>query len=187
MSALHWLLQKSDRVVGVIHLDHNTPYGSKACEFVQDVVSDSGLPLHLRKLTRTPELGHSPENWWREQRYRFFKEVSAINDNIPIILAHNLDDCLEEYVMCTMVRGYPSTIPYQHPPCIRPFRLWSKSDIYNYAALNEIKFLEDPSNQDPKYKRNLIRHQIIPPLLKLNPGVYQIVKRLILKEEGIKW
>jgi tRNA(Ile)-lysidine synthase len=41
--------------------------------------------------------------------------------------------------------------------------------IKNYAKKHNIQFREDSSNQEVKYKRNFIRHQIIPELKKLNP------------------
>lgn len=184
MVALHWLDKVPGRVAGVVHLNHNTGlFADRAESKVRGTVADLGIPFRGRKLHRGVEEGHSPENWWREQRYRWFKEVSAAQGNLPVVLAHHLDDCLEEYVLCTMVRGYQGTIPYRHGPCIRPFRLWKKKDILAYAQRERVDFLEDPTNKDTRFKRNLVRHRLTPELLELNPGLHKIVERLIWAQD----
>ncbi len=54
-----------------------------------------------------------------------------------------MDDSLEEYIMCTMVRGFSGTIPYAHGNfCIRPFRLWKRRDIEIYAQSGFVDFSE---------------------------------------------
>lgn len=184
MGALHWLSQKPGRVQGVVHVNHGTPHGEKAWDFVRDFAIDQGLRLFVRHLVRDPEPGRSLEDWWREQRYRFFQEVSAVEDNLPIIVAHHMDDCLEEYILCTMVRGYQGTIPYRHGPCIRPFRLWKKSDIRSYAERNNVPFVEDPSNSDVRHKRNFVRELLADRLKILNPGIYNIVEEAVTKQDA---
>ncbi len=185
MVALHWLSQVKERVQGVVHMNHNTGiFAEHAQVLVEEISSQMGLPCHIRKLDRTPEEGHSPENWWREQRYRWFSEISATNENLPIVVAHNMDDCLEEYIMCTMVRGFQGTIPYAHGDCVRPFRLWKRRDIHDYAIKEGILWTEDPANRDThKYKRAYIRHVMVPWTLELNPGIYKIVERVVREQD----
>lgn len=185
VSALHWLNRKSDRVEGVIHVNHNTgAFAESAQKTVEHLCEKLRLPLHLRKLDRRPEEGHSPENWWREQRYRFFKEVSAVNGNLSVVVAHNMDDCLEEYLMCTLVRGFVGTIPYAHGPCIRPFRLWKRESIESFARKENLCWNEDPSNlYTHKYKRAYIRYKMSPLAKELNPGIYNLVERAISDQD----
>lgn len=181
VTALHWLNRIEGRVQGVVHMNHNTgDYADSAEQTVRHLADKLSIPIFVRRLERSPEEGHSPENWWREQRYRWFTEVSAVEGNLPIVVAHNMDDCLEEYVMCTMVRGFSGTIPYAHGPCIRPFRLWKRVEIENFAIANKITWNEDPTNKDIyRFKRAFIRHELVPKVKELNPGVYKIVERMI--------
>lgn len=185
MSALHWLNQVPGRVQGVVHVHHNTGYfADQAEKLVLETAHRLKLSIFAFRITRNPEEGSSLEEYWREQRYRYFKEASAIAKNLPVALGHNFDDCLEEYVMCTMVRGFFGTIPYMHAPCIRPFRLWKRSDIMDYARKNEVSWLEDPSNADySRFLRAKIRQLVVPRIRFLNPGVYNIVEKSIREQD----
>ena len=49
---------------------------------------------------------------------------------------------------------------------VRPMLNISKNDIYNYAKKNKLKWIEDLSNKDMSYKRNDVRINIIPNMLK---------------------
>jgi tRNA(Ile)-lysidine synthase TilS/MesJ len=54
-----------------------------------------------------------------------------------------------------------------------------KSKVSNYIHLykNDVPFLNDPSNDDNKYIRNLIRHEILHQALKVNPGLFKVLKK----------
>lgn len=184
-AVFHWLNKPSnkDRLLGAVYVNHGTEYGS-GVEWLLDEYYEKKLGINVVRFKITDPIpdGESKEKFWRDQRLAFFDKVPG---NDPIILAHNLDDCLEEMVMCSFVRGYEATIPYSNGRCIRPFRLWSKKDIRSYAARQSPPFpwLEDPSNMDTKYRRNFIRHNIVPQIKKLNPGVYKVVERLVRHQD----
>lgn len=55
---------------------------------------------------------------------------------------------------------------------IRPFLEISKQEILNYATENKIAYREDSSNASDNYQRNLIRHNIVPQLQKINPSLH---------------
>jgi tRNA(Ile)-lysidine synthetase-like protein len=180
MSFLHFLNKPSRResLLGVAHINHATKYGEEAEDFLRSYCKEIGVEFRVNRLNSVPPRGESKECWWREQRYAILDSYKT-----PIVLGHHLDDCLEEYIMCTMVRGFEGTIPYQRGNCVRPFRLWKRSDIKKYAEKNNVQFIEDPSNFDTKYKRNQIRLDLVPKLLELNPGLYRIVSRVIEKQD----
>lgn len=180
MAALHWLNKPSRRnsLLGVLHVNHGTgDYANHAEMLVTSHCYFENIKLEKVTLEDLPPDRVSKEEWWRNKRYEFLTSVRE-----PVVLGHNFDDCLEEYIMCTMVRGYSSTIKYSYANCIRPFRLWKRTDIRKYAERNDLHWAEDPTNIDTKYKRNYIRHELVPRILELNPGVYNIVERLISSE-----
>ena len=187
MSALHWLASgNKNRVAGVVYISHGTAYSWEASSAVRKYFSQlrEENKLHLTTILKghsiddLPGPGESVENFWRDKRYEYFRIAS-----LPVVLAHNFDDCVEEYIMCTMVRGREGTIPYQHGNCIRPFRLWKKASICAYAKRHKIPYVEDPSNVDVSFKRNFIRHLIAPKVVELNPGIYKIVGKMIEKQD----
>lgn len=185
MAALHWLNTASnkDSFLGVIHVNHGTgEFADKAEDFVKGYVGGYlGIPTMVRRVTEPLPKGVSKEAWWRDMRYERFKAVEP--EDASIILAHNMDDCLEEYIMCTIVRGFQGTIPYKRGRCVRPFRTWKRVDIEEYVERNSIPFIEDPTNADSTFKRNFIRHEIVPKILDLNPGVYNLVRDAIYEQD----
>ena len=85
--------------------------------------------------------------------------------------------------MCSMVRGYLGTIPYSNGNCVRPFRLWKRKDIKEYMLNSGVFWCEDNSNIDMKFKRNYIRHKIVPYIREINPGIYKLVERAIKEQD----
>jgi len=184
MVVAHWLRQGNpNRVEGIVNIHHGTPFSEQAANFVGNYFTENSWgPVFIHHLwPKVPE-GLSKEEYWREKRYKAFKDQAEWK-GLPVVLAHNFDDCVEEYIMCTMVRGREGTIPYKHGNCIRPFRLWKKTSIRAYAKRNKIPYVEDPSNVDVSFKRNFIRHLIAPKVVELNPGIYKIVRKMIENQD----
>lgn len=184
LAALHFLSRVEGRVERVIHVNHASGvFSQDAEELVAKLCEERQINLTIRRIEIHMGEGESRENFWRNQRYRFFWDEWAMH-NLPIVLAHNMDDCLEEYVICTMIRGYSGTIPYKHGCCIRPFRLWKRSDIEDYAKRNKIHWLHDPSNDDDcKFLRAKVRRRVAPRIRNLNPGIYNIVEKVIGEQD----
>ena len=105
-------------------------------------------------------------------RYNWFKELISENGYTYLLTAHHANDNAETLLVNltrgTGIKGLQG-IPEKQNNIIRPLLFATKKDIKNYAEKNKLKFREDSSNQEVKYKRNFIRHQIIPELKKLNP------------------
>ncbi len=60
---------------------------------------------------------------------------------------------------------------------VRPLLKFSKAEFTHYAGENEISFREDSSNQDTRFRRNIIRENILPQIKKLNPHFSQTAQR----------
>ena len=96
-------------------------------------------------------------------------------------MAHHLDDVIE-WRLYQMAKGHlsPRDTPYKNGRILRPFLATAKSSLEFYAAVHGVPYLEDPSNEDLKYSRNRIRHQVVPEMLKVNPGLYTVHKKALL-------
>ena len=118
----------------------------------------------------------------REARYRgllnHLKKVKAQR----IALGHNFDDVLETFFM-NLLRGSGArglrSIPPVRLPFIRPLIDLKKNEIIAYLEKKKLSYSFDKTNIKLNYRRNLLRHRIIPQLLRINPGLYQTVKREI--------
>lgn len=110
----------------------------------------------------------------RELRYNWFKTLKAEHGFKYILTAHHANDNMET-VFVNLIRGTGikglQGIPEKQNDIVRPLLSATKDEIKDYALKNKLAFREDSSNQEVKYKRNFIRHQIIPELKKLNPAL----------------
>lgn len=183
MAAFHWLNRVPGRVAGVVHFNHKTgDFSDRAAQFVAEEAKELHLPFYIDILNESVAGGEGPEAFWREHRYAFLDRIAEIVC-LPIVLAHQLDDCVEEYLICTLKRGYTGTIQYQRGDCIRPFRLWKRELIHKYVMEEGINFIDDPMNRDVTYLRSYVRYELMPKVLQVNPGIYGMVERLILKDQ----
>ena len=112
----------------------------------------------------------------RNQRYLFFKEVAKKYNLNIICTAHHKDDQVET-ILFRLARGtgphglLPIKKIYNLTPQIvifRPLIDVTKKQIEDYARTNKISYIEDKTNKDINYKRNLIRKKIIPLLQEIN-------------------
>ncbi|SNT37634.1 tRNA(Ile)-lysidine synthase [Ekhidna lutea] len=107
----------------------------------------------------------------RNARYQWFNELAVEYQLNKIATAHHLNDSLETVILNlsrgTGIKGV-SGIPIKNERIIRPLLFSSKQDLHNYAMDVGLEWREDSSNNKSDYDRNLIRHEVIPELEKLN-------------------
>ena len=134
------------------------------------------LDLMVGTCQKEMPAGVSHEAWWRDQRYKFFTEAT----DLPIITAHHLDDQVETYLF-TALNGNPFLIPHKRDQFIRPFITTEKTDFTLWCVRKGVPTIDDPSNEDTKYRRNYIRHTLMPHVLNINPGIKKVVRKLVLE------
>lgn len=118
----------------------------------------------------------------RELRYNWFKELLEKHDYQYILTAHHANDNVETLFVNltrgTGIRGIQG-IPERQNTIVRPLLFLTKEKIKKYALQYQLPYREDSSNQEVKYKRNFIRHEIIPQFEKLNPGFVETINTSI--------
>lgn len=141
-------------------------------KLVSEFCKKHKIPFHLYEVSKNdnqPE--NSIQNWARELRYRFFREIQEKENLEFLVTAHHLNDQLETFLInlskASGIRGL-SGIPANENGIIRPLLDFSKDEIYDFAKENQIEFREDKSNQKTDYLRNKIRHNIVPELEKIS-------------------
>lgn len=108
----------------------------------------------------------------RELRYRWFAELMEKNGFTTLVTAHQADDNLETFLI-NLSRGTGIDgligIPERTDTIVRPLLKFSRARILEYASTEGIAWREDSSNEETKYLRNKIRHEIVPKLKELHP------------------
>ncbi|MBI2634530.1 tRNA lysidine(34) synthetase TilS, partial [Candidatus Peregrinibacteria bacterium] len=128
--------------------------------------------LDIKKLARQKKQGI--EETGREERYIFFRQLFKKYRAKYIITAHHADDNLETIIL-NFTRGATlqglQGMQESEPPLLRPLLQFSKKQILDYLHHKKIPYKIDITNEEKKYFRNFIRHDIIPKLRKLNPNL----------------
>jgi tRNA(Ile)-lysidine synthase len=106
----------------------------------------------------------------RDLRYAWFKELNCQ----WILTAQHADDNIETVLMNffkgTGINGLHGILPRQGK-IIRPLLFARKDELRRFAEENNLKFVEDSSNDSNKYTRNYFRNKLIPDLQTVFPQV----------------
>ena len=116
----------------------------------------------------------------RAARYEALADLCEEYGIEDLLLAHHQNDQAET-VLLQLLRG-SGVAGLAGMPTAResslgamPITLWrplldqSRAELEAYAKAHKLKWIEDPSNQDRKYRRNAIRKDILPKLEKIQP------------------
>jgi tRNA(Ile)-lysidine synthase len=174
MAALDFLNRNHDVTVAFFH--NNTENSDRACEFLTKYCHSKQLPLILGWYSKDRPQGQSQEEHWRIQRYQFLEGIQ-----MPVVTAHHLDDCVETYVW-SMLHGTAKTVPLRRNNVVRPFLLTKKQELQQWCQRHSIPWSEDLSNQDLRYQRNYVRHQLMPHVRHVNPGIDRVVRRVVERQ-----
>lgn len=154
----------------VFHMDHCTRNGASHDEALFAAGECERLGIDLFMTVHAVEDGPSFEERARELRYAAMQKAAAHLGCSRIATAHTRDDNIETALMRifggTSVYGLRA-IPLRRGPFIRPLLNIRSSEVVEYCESMKIKFVTDQSNNDTKYLRNRIRHQLLPQLLEM--------------------
>ncbi len=129
--------------------------------------------------------GESPEAWARTKRYEAFTSMMIAGD--ILLLAHHQDDQIETFFLQLLRGSGPSGLAAMSSEMAfaegfigRPLLLdIGREDLEAYAQMNGLQWVEDPSNQDSRYDRNYLRHQVLPLLKQRWPSYTKNISRSI--------
>ena len=145
-------------------------------EFVKELALRYGKPFYLKEFNTknyAAELRISIQMAARELRYNWFAEIREQLQADHVATAHNKDDVGETFFLNLVrgagIRGLTGIKPARGF-YIRPLLFASRDEIVEYCKEKKLTYREDSSNASTKYKRNKIRHEIIPLLEELNPS-----------------
>ncbi|MEJ5339046.1 MAG: tRNA lysidine(34) synthetase TilS [Aquificaceae bacterium] len=155
--------------------------------FCLNFARSKGVEIFVRRL-RVVSHGENLEARARELRYRALEEIRQEAGFDLIATAHHLNDLLETMLLW-LVRGAgrEGLLGFEEKEgrVIRPLYLATREEIEDFVKSEGETWVEDSTNYDLSYARNLIRHRVVPELKKINPRLEESFLRLreILKEE----
>ena len=151
-------------------------------QFVRNLAKQLGLKVHVKSFDTKvygAEKGISTQMAARELRYQWFNELLQQEDYQGLIVAHHADDQIET-VLLNLLRGTGIEGLYgmseNREKIIRPLLPFSRSLLEDFTAKQGINWREDSSNATIDYKRNYIRHQVVPQLMGFDPGALSLLQ-----------
>ena len=149
--------------------------------FVQRHCQQQNVPLHLTDFDTKHEAelhGESIEMAARRLRYAWFEEVIQTTGIQILCVAHHLNDNVETTLLNltrgTGIRGLTGMARH-HKHIVRPMLTLTRQEIEDFLKEESIEFVTDHTNTDTRFRRNKIRHEVLPLLRSINPSVDQTI------------
>ncbi|HML53550.1 MAG TPA: tRNA lysidine(34) synthetase TilS [Solidesulfovibrio magneticus] len=169
------------------HLDHGLrPESGAEAEAVGALCRELGIVclsdrVDVAALARQRRLG--VEDAGRQARQAFFTDCLAGRDNAWVLTGHQLNDLAEDQLMrVTRGAGWPALggMAAMDPGrrLLRPLLLTPRRAITDFTTALGLPTIDDPSNADPAYLRNRVRHGLLPLVLQENPRALDAAARL---------
>lgn len=171
---LHLLANAKDLPpLSAIHIHHGLQAAADAwpahCQSVCDAL---GVPLRIMRVHVQP--GASLERAARDARYQAFAEVTGAGE---VLLTGQHRDDQAETLLFRLLRGagvrglaaMPAHRPLAGGHLVRPLLDVSRIELEAYAHEHRLQWIEDPSNADPRFSRNYLRHRVFPTLIERWP------------------
>jgi tRNA(Ile)-lysidine synthase len=139
-----------------------------------------GVPLQVINVQVAP--GASLERAAREARYQAFTQV--VGEGEVLLTAQHRDDQAETLLFRLLrgagvrgLAGIPVSRPLGRGVVARPLLECSRAQLMAYATEHGLSWVEDPTNTDPSYARNHLRHQVFPQFVAHWPHAAQTLAR----------
>ena len=181
--------RKESTEVWVFHIHHGLQKPADAwLEFCEKLAKKYRAHFDFRLLHFADQSQGNIEARARAERYDALTDLCVEHDITDLLMAHHQNDQAET-VLLQLLRGSGvaglSGMPLhrinsKNNPSItlwRPLLNQSRAELEAYAKQHRLKWVEDPSNQNTRFRRNSIRKDIIPRLEKIQPGALRNLAR----------
>ncbi|MCW8331350.1 tRNA lysidine(34) synthetase TilS [Photobacterium sp. SDRW27] len=166
-----------------VHVHHGlSPHADSWSQHCQRWAGQEGIECYVEQVTLALGSRVSVEQQAREHRYQALGK--HLNTGDILLTAQHADDQLET-VLLTLKRGsgpaglaaMPERTPFADGLHLRPLLTSTRQEIEHYGLQHQLEWVEDESNQDVRYDRNFLRHQVTPLLVERWPGIRKAVAR----------
>lgn len=194
----HLLCQSKGGSVTVAHLDHSLrPESPDDARFVTELCQTLGVPLFVERqdiATQAKASGMGLEEAGRVARYAFLERIRQQTGADIILVAHQLNDLAEDQLLRLMrgtgwpaLGGMEGADPARH--LLRPLLLCPRAGLEEFLKMSHQPWRDDISNFDRATTRNRVRLDVLPELLRNNPGYLDSAARLWrqARMDGAHW
>lgn len=144
--------------------------------FVRELCRRRGVQLltrHFDTATEAKLTGESIEMAARRLRYDWFDELLKDGTAHHVAVAHHLEDNTETFFLNLLrgagLHGLTAMAP-RRGNVIRPLLATTRAEIEQYLLQEGQDYVTDQTNYDVIYRRNNLRHAVLPRLRAINPS-----------------
>ncbi|WP_339029950.1 tRNA lysidine(34) synthetase TilS [Spiroplasma endosymbiont of Cantharis nigra] len=161
----NYLLENEFKNFVVCHVNYNFRIDSnKDVELIKKLCKENNIIFFIKTIKQNySELKENFESWARNIRYDFFCKKLENQGADAILIAHNLNDHIETYLMQKQSNkkvsyfGINNQSFYKNKKILRPILSIKKSEILKYLDDMKISYITDYTNSNLIYERNRIR------------------------------
>jgi len=173
-----------DSNVKAVYVEHGLQVASQGwAEHCENVCQQLDIPLTILHVNAAASKGESPEAAARVARYEALEKLMSDND-VMLTAQHERDQ--SETVFLQLLRGagtrglsaMPELTRLGNGHLLRPLLNISYPSLQAYAQQHDLHWIEDPSNQQSRFDRNLLRQDILPLLRERWPSLDTTVLRV---------
>ncbi|HQP84093.1 MAG TPA: tRNA lysidine(34) synthetase TilS [Candidatus Syntrophosphaera thermopropionivorans] len=167
------LRSEIDITLLAVHINHQLRGEESEADavLVRDVCQKLGVPLIVRKINLTDK----SENQARQKRFEAFQQVLDAYQFDYIVTGHHSNDQTETMLLNLFRGAGLSGLAGLRPrsgKVLHPLLCFSKKELQDLLVEAQIPWREDSSNQELNYRRNWIRHKLLPLLeQEINPQI----------------
>lgn len=167
--------------ISAVHVHHGlSDFAEEWVRHCQAACAEWAVPLRVVRVSVDRAAPEGLEANARKLRYAAYTQSCAE----VMVLAHHQDD-QSETVLLQLLRGggvkalsgMPVCRPLANRLLWRPLLSYSRQQLEQYAAAHQLRWVEDDSNADTRYRRNMLRHRIMPLLAEQLPDYRQHIAR----------
>ncbi|MBP9792248.1 MAG: tRNA lysidine(34) synthetase TilS [Rickettsiales bacterium] len=159
----HWVEKIGGKLV-CLTVNHNLrPEASEEARYTQKICHNHNIEHHILNWIGTTKLSNL-QNQAREARRDLLTEWCNQNNVKCLLLAHHQDDLVETFFIRLFrgsgTQGLASISPlssHNNIYIIRPLLNFKKEELEQYLKLQNIEWVQDPSNNNNKFLRTKIR------------------------------
>jgi len=149
-----------------VHVHHGlSPHADAWSQFCVDYCARLGVPLRVARVDVDRQSRLGLEAAARAARYAILAESAAD----VLLLAHHQDD-LAETLLFNLLRGagvagaagMPAERRLGARRLLRPLLACRRAELEAYARDHDLAWIDDESNDDTRYSRNFLRHEVLP-------------------------
>ncbi len=185
LCVLHTLLGANVHALHVNHMLRGADADADE-KFCENFCAERNIPFSSVRIdVAALSGGKAVEETARNARYGALSVECGRVGATKIALAHTASDNTETVLFnlsrgtaLAGLRGIPPKRACGEAEIVRPLILCTREEIEGYCEENGLCYRTDATNGDVAYRRNFIRHEVVPKLRELNPALHMRISAM---------